>query len=91
MPVYLRFRGWYVFFWSNEQSEPIHFHIAEGKPGQNSTKVWILKNRSMRLQNNNSKVPSKVLSEIIMLMQLSIEEYEELWKSYQGEIHYIDE
>lgn len=31
MPVYVRYNGWYVYFWTNENDEPIHFHIAEGK------------------------------------------------------------
>ena len=29
MPVYIRYDGWYVYFWSNENEKPIHFHIAK--------------------------------------------------------------
>ena len=29
MPVYIRYSGWSVYFWTNENDEPIHFHIAE--------------------------------------------------------------
>ena len=56
MPVYIRYNGWYVYFWTNENDEPIHFHIAEGHPSENATKIWILKNDSFRMANNNSQV-----------------------------------
>ena len=91
MPVYVRYSGWYVFFWTNEGAEPIHFHIAEGKPAENATKIWVLKNHSFRLANNNSHVPSKILRHILAVMQASVEEYESFWKMYQKNLHYIDD
>ena len=81
MPVYVRYNGWYVYFWTNENDEPIHFHIAEGKPSENATKIWVLSNNSFRLENNN----------ILAVMQASIEEYKELWVRYQKNIRYIDQ
>lgn len=41
MPVFFRYASYVVFFWTHENDEPIHFHIAEGNPLPNSTKVWI--------------------------------------------------
>ena len=43
MPQIFRIGKYIIFFWSNENKplEPIHVHIAEGKPSENSTKVWI--------------------------------------------------
>lgn len=32
--------GYKVYFWSNENNEPIHVHISKGKPQGNSTKGW---------------------------------------------------
>ena len=32
--VYVRYSGWFVYFWTNENDEPIHFHIAEGRPSE---------------------------------------------------------
>ena len=77
MPVYVRYNGWYVYFWTNENDEPIHFHIAEGKPSENATKIWVLSNNSFR--------------HILAVMQASIEEYKELWVRYQKNIRYIDQ
>ena len=90
MPVYIRYKGWYVYFWTNENDEPIHFHIAEGKPAANATKIWILSNGSFQLENNNSHVPPKILRHILAVMQASVEEYIELWQQYQKAVKYID-
>ena len=90
MPVYVRYNGWYVYFWTNENDEPIHFHIAEGRPSENATKIWVLKNNSFRLENNNSQVPPKILRHILAVMQASIEEYKALWLQYQKNIRYVD-
>ena len=47
MPVYVRYSGWYVYSWTNDNEEPIHFHISEGKPTENATKIWIMKNEAL--------------------------------------------
>ena len=73
-----------------KNDEPIHFHIAEGHPSENATKIWILKNDSFRMANNNSQVPPKVLRHILAVMQASVVEYKELWLQYQQGIRYID-
>jgi len=41
LPSLFQIGGYKVFFWSNENNEPIHVHIAKGKPTSNATKVWI--------------------------------------------------
>lgn len=75
MPVFSRYQGWYVYFWANEEGEPIHFHIAKGQPVPNATKVWILHDDTFRLENNNSEVPIRVLRRIYSLMLLNLEDY----------------
>ncbi|MBR0350554.1 MAG: DUF4160 domain-containing protein [Clostridia bacterium] len=30
-----------MYFWSNENEEPIHVHISKGIPVSNSTKIWL--------------------------------------------------
>lgn len=39
MPVYLRYGGYVVFFWTNESGEPVHFHVAMGSPTAASIKI----------------------------------------------------
>ena len=43
MPQIFRMGEYWIYFWTNENKpvEPIHEHIAKGKPSDNATKVWI--------------------------------------------------
>ena len=43
MPSILEFLGYKIYFWSNENFEPIHVHISKGNPTIHSTKVWLTK------------------------------------------------
>lgn len=65
MPSVFELYGYKVFFWSNENSEPIHVHISKGRPVPNSTKVWLTKRGGCILANNNSKIPDKDLNSIM--------------------------
>ena len=65
MPSIFELYGYKVFFWSNENSEPIHVHISKGRPAPNSTKVWLTKRGGCILANNNSKIPDKDLNSIM--------------------------
>ncbi len=39
MPKLFMVSGYTVYFWSNENGEPIHVHIAKGKPTPKSTSL----------------------------------------------------
>ncbi len=65
MPSIFELSGYKIYFWSNENNEPIHVHISKGKPTANSTKVWLTKSGNCILANNNSKIPNKDLSDIM--------------------------
>ena len=57
--------GYKIYFWSNENFEPIHIHISKGAPTANATKVWLTKRGGCVVANNNSKIPEKELREIL--------------------------
>ena len=65
MPSIFELSGYKIYFWSNENNEPIHVHISKGKPTANSTKVWLTKSGNCILANNNSRIPNKDLSDIM--------------------------
>ena len=56
--------GYSIYFWSGDVSEPVHVHISKGDPSEHATKVWIKAN-GVELAHNNSKIPNKVLGELI--------------------------
>ncbi len=65
MPNLFTVSGYKIFFWSNEFGEPIHVHIAKGKPGPNSTKVWLTSSGGCVLASNGSNIPQKELNELL--------------------------
>lgn len=65
MPSIFELSGYKIYFWSNENNEPIHVHISKGKPTANATKVWLTKSGNCILANNNSRIPNKDLSDIM--------------------------
>ena len=38
MPKLFTVSGYIVYFWSNEEGEPIHVHVSKGSPTPNATK-----------------------------------------------------
>ena len=90
MPQIFRIGSYWVYFWSNENLplEPIHVHVAEGKPNSNATKIWITRSGKCLLCNNNSNIQEKVLNNIIRIIEARSEEIIEKWKNHFGIISY---
>ncbi|WP_333651561.1 DUF4160 domain-containing protein, partial [Lacrimispora sp.] len=59
LPNLFTVSGYKVFFWSNENGEPIHVHVAKGKPSPNATKIWLTRAGGCIVANNGSKIPTK--------------------------------
>ena len=64
MPNILRIGSYYVYFWMNENKEPIHVHVSKGNPDVNSTKLWLTKAGGCIEANNNSRIPRTKLNKI---------------------------
>lgn len=90
MPQIFRVGAYWIYFWSNESMplEPVHVHIAEGKPVPNATKIWITKNGKTSLCNNNSKIPEHILNNIMRLIEARSFEIINLWYEKFGEIRF---
>lgn len=90
MPRIFKFGPYWVYFWSNENKplEPIHVHIAEGKPIENSTKIWITQSGNCLLANNNSNIPEKALKLIIRLLEANSAKIISKWLEHFGSISY---
>lgn len=65
MPSIFRVGKYLIYFWSNENDEPIHVHIGTGKPSANSTKVWMTRAGGCVLDNNKSRIPQNELNELL--------------------------
>ena len=60
MPQVFVILGYIVYFWSNENDEPIHVHVCKGSPQKDATKVWITEDGAV-LEHNKSRIPKKDL------------------------------
>lgn len=65
MPNLFRVGSYLIYFWSNENGEPIHVHIAKGHPTANATKVWLTSSGNCIVENNRSQIPQKDLNELL--------------------------
>lgn len=90
MPQVFKIGGYWVYFWSdeNEPLEPVHVHIAEGKPVKQATKVWITKAGKCLLANNNSHIPEITLKNIIRIIEARSLEVTQKWEKHFGEIRF---
>ena len=90
MPQVFRIGSYWIYFWTNESKplEPVHVHISEGRPTENSTKVWITKSGHCLLCNNNSKISGHVLKNIMRIIEARSTEVIEKWHEYFGEVKY---
>ncbi len=90
MPQVFKIGSYWVYFWSdeNEPLEPIHVHVAQGKPVKNATKIWITKSGGCYLENNNSNIPNHVLNNIIKILEARSSEIVEKWIKFFGSITY---
>ena len=56
--------GYKIFFWPDDGSEPIHVHIAKGKPTPNATKIWLTRAGGCIVANNYGKIADNELNEL---------------------------
>ncbi|MBQ3329550.1 MAG: DUF4160 domain-containing protein [Ruminococcus sp.] len=77
-------------FWANENKplEPIHVHVAKGKPVANATKFWITKSGKALLANNNSELDAKTLNWLSRAIEANSRIVIEKWIGFFGEITY---
>lgn len=65
MPNIFTVSGYKVYFWANENNEPIHVHISKGTPVPNSTKIWLTRNGGCIVADNKSNIPQHELNELL--------------------------
>ena len=82
MPSLFQICGYSVFFWSNENNEPIHIHIAKGRPVPNATKIWLTSSGGCIVANNNSKIPAQELQKLLEVISAQYFYICRCWKEH---------
>jgi len=78
----LKVIGYKIFFWSNENGEPIHVHISKGNPTDNSTKVWLTKTGGCIIANNKSQIPENDLNKLLSIISKHYFLIVSKWREY---------
>jgi len=68
LPSLFHIGKYIVYFWSNENNEPIHVHIGIGKPSPNATKIWITSVGGCIVANNNGKISQHDLNTVMEII-----------------------
>lgn len=91
MPQIFRVGPYIIYFWSNENEplEPVHVHMATGRPSANGTKVWITSKGKALLCNNNAKIPPAMLRLLLRVIEANSEEIIGKWLAHFGQISYF--
>ena len=74
--------GYKIYFGTNEGNEPIHVHIAKGKPTANGTKIWITQNGGCIVANNNGQIPPRDLNKLLEVIGGQIFYITRKWKEF---------
>ena len=90
MPQVFKIGSFWVYFWANENKplEPIHVHVAVGKPVANATKFRITRSGKAVLAHNNSGLDTKTLHYLSRAIEANSRIVIEKWLSFFGEITY---
>ena len=73
-----------MYFWSNENGEPIHVHVSKGVPTKNATKIWLTKSGGCIVASNSSRIPNNELNKILEIISLNYFFIINRWKEVQG-------
>ena len=90
MPQIFKIGSYWVYFWSNENDplEPVHVHVAKGRPIADGTKIWITSAGKCLLCHNHSQIPSNLLRNIMRIIEARSEDVIAKWQAHFGEISY---
>ena len=71
MPQVFKVGPYLVYFWINESEplEPVHVHVAAGRPEKSATKIWLTQAGGCVLAHNGSKIPAHVLRNIMDIIE----------------------
>ena len=74
--------GYRVFFWCNENGEPIHVRVCKGTPTKNSTKIWLTRQGGCIVASNGAAIPSKALNDLCAIIAAQHDQICDKWKEF---------
>lgn len=90
MPQLFRIGRLVVYFWSNENGEPVHVHVSEGTPSEHATKFWLTSTGGVEMAHNGSCLSKRELARVGSVIQANHEIVIERWGQRFGYVRYVD-
>jgi len=84
LPTLFEIFGYRIFFWSNENDEPVHVHVCKGPPSSDATKIWLPPDSNPVLAHNKSHIPQKDLNRILKQLAYNRSDIIARWYDYFG-------
>ena len=88
MPKILEMGRYVIYFWSNENDEPLHIHIGIKRPHANDAKMWVLRNGDTVLVHNKNDIPKKDLKKTQEVIKDNVFLIITEWKNRFGRIDF---
>ena len=91
MPQVFKVGSYVIYFWANEGDplEPIHVHVSQGTPSENATKIWLTKHNRCLLCHNMSRIPAKILRNIMDVIEARSDDIVNKWRTFFNEVRYF--
>lgn len=80
MPSLFRFGPYLLFFWTGENGEPVHIHVAVKRPTKNATKIWLTRSGGCILAHNQGNIPVRDLRDIEQFVSANHDYICERWQ-----------
>ena len=89
MPKLFSFRGYTFFFWTAENDEPVHVHVAKGRPSPNATKIWLTRSGGCVVASNGSRIRQSELRELQEFVALNHDRICAQWREvFHGDLRF---
>ena len=63
-PSLFRIGPYLIFFWTGENGEPVHVHVAVKRPSKDSTMIGLTRSGGCLLVHNQGNIPARDLRDI---------------------------
>lgn len=89
MPSLFRIGPYVLFFWTGENGEPVHVHIAVKRPSKDATKIWLTSSGGCKLAHNKGDIPNRDLRDIMQFIAANHALICQRWSETMGECHFF--
>lgn len=84
MPSLFRLGPYIIFFWTGENGEPVHVHVAVKRPTAEATKIWLTRSGGCKLAHNKGDIPARDLRDIMQFVSSNHALICKRWKETTG-------